>query len=144
MYAAVFGCEKFNKFIYGKHTLIEIDHKPLQSIMKKPLSQAPTRIQRLLLRLQRNDVDFQYRPGKELIITDASSRAYVSIRYPEDKELNDEIDFHVHSIISSIPISKSKFDAFKAATSVDRALQESSKIIRNGWPELREQVPNEI
>ena len=144
MYAVVFGCERFNQFIYGKHTIIETDHKPLQSIIKKPLSQAPTRIQRLLLRLQRYDIDLQYRPGKELVIADALSRAYVSTRYPEDKELDDEIDFHVHSIISSVPISKSKFDAFKAATAADRALQELSKTIRNGWPELREQVPNEI
>ena len=65
MCAVVFGCERFNQSIYGKHTLIETDHKPLQSIIKKPLSQAPTRIQRLLLRLQTYDVDLQYRPGKE-------------------------------------------------------------------------------
>ena len=115
-----------------------------KSIIKKPLSQAPTRIQRLLLRLQRYDVDLQYKPGKELVIADALSRAYVSTRNPEDKELDDEIDFHVHSIIASFPISKSKFDEFKAATATDKTLQELSKIIRNGWPQLREQVHNEI
>ena len=126
MYVVVFDCEKFNQFIYGKHTIIETEHKPLQSIIKKPLSQAPIRIQRLLLRL------------------DALPRAYVSTRYPVVEELDDEMDFYVHSINSSVQVSKSKFDAFKDATVADITLQEIRKAIRYGWSGSREQVHNEI
>ena len=32
---------------------VESDHKPLESITKKPLSAAPPRLQRMLLQLQR-------------------------------------------------------------------------------------------
>ena len=56
MYATVFGCEKFNQYISGKHVDMETDHNPLEAIIKKPLSQVPVRIQRLLLHLQRYDV----------------------------------------------------------------------------------------
>ena len=35
--AVVFGCERFHQYVYGNKTLVESDHKPLESIMKKPL-----------------------------------------------------------------------------------------------------------
>ena len=51
--AVVFACERFHQFIYGKHVLVFSDHKPLESISKKLLAQAPPRLQRMLLRLQK-------------------------------------------------------------------------------------------
>ena len=37
--AVVFGCEKFHKLLYGKRDVtIESDHKPLETIMRKPIS----------------------------------------------------------------------------------------------------------
>ena len=78
MYAIVFGCEKFNQYIYGKHVDRETNHKPLEAIIEKSLSQVPVRIQRLLLRLQRYDVTLTYKPGKELYIADTLSRAYLT------------------------------------------------------------------
>ena len=47
--AIVFACERFNQFIYGKQVTVHSDHKPLEAIIAKPLSQAPPRIQRLLI-----------------------------------------------------------------------------------------------
>ena len=35
--AIVFGCDKFHEYIYGKTVTVETDHKPLESIFKKPL-----------------------------------------------------------------------------------------------------------
>ena len=37
MLAITFACRKFHPYIYGKLTQVESDHKPLESIMKKPL-----------------------------------------------------------------------------------------------------------
>ncbi len=53
------------------------DHKPLVSISRKPLANAPKRLQRLLLRMQRYDVDIQYKPGHEMYLADTLSRAYL-------------------------------------------------------------------
>ncbi|KAI8490470.1 hypothetical protein Bbelb_317380 [Branchiostoma belcheri] len=54
--AVVYGCEKFKTYLYGRDFKIESDHKPLEQIDKKNLTKAPTRLQRLLLRLQ----DYNY------------------------------------------------------------------------------------
>ena len=35
--AVLFGCERFHQFVNGSEVTIISDHKPLESIMKKPL-----------------------------------------------------------------------------------------------------------
>ena len=63
MLAVVFACRKFHQYIYGKSVVVETDHKPLQAISTKPLSQAPLRLQRMLLNLRGYDVEIRYNPG---------------------------------------------------------------------------------
>ena len=58
--AIVFAMERFHQFTYGRMTMVQSDHKPLETIMKKPLSKAPLRLQRMLLRLQRYDIAVSY------------------------------------------------------------------------------------
>lgn len=36
--AIKFGCKKFHQYIYGKKLKVETDHKPLETIFKKPLN----------------------------------------------------------------------------------------------------------
>ena len=60
----VFSCKKFHHYIYGQKFLIENDHKPLQSILKKLINKAPPRLQRFMLYLQRNNFKIQFIPGK--------------------------------------------------------------------------------
>ena len=48
----VFACTKFHQYIYGFLTKVQTDHKPLETIFKKPLHQVSPRLQRMLLRLQ--------------------------------------------------------------------------------------------
>ncbi|KAK3727484.1 hypothetical protein QZH41_006425 [Actinostola sp. cb2023] len=56
---------------------LETDHRPLVSIITKSLDKAPARLQRMLLRLQRYNIDLQYKPGKELYTADTLSRAHL-------------------------------------------------------------------
>ena len=60
--AVVFGCERFHTYLYGKSFTVESDHKPLEMIQRKPLTAAPPRLQRMLLRLQPYDVTIRYCP----------------------------------------------------------------------------------
>ena len=39
--ALVFGCEKFQLYLYGRNFVAETDHKPLEIIIKKPLHLVP-------------------------------------------------------------------------------------------------------
>ncbi|KAK3732551.1 hypothetical protein QZH41_017842, partial [Actinostola sp. cb2023] len=85
--AVVFGCERFHQYIYAKEVTVETDHRPLVSIITKSLDKAPARLQRMLLRLQRYNIDLQYKPGKELYTADTLSRAHLPTTGDEDEDL---------------------------------------------------------
>jgi len=53
--------EKFETYLYGRKVLVESDHKPLEAIFKKRLLNAPKRLQRMLLRLQRYEFEVSYK-----------------------------------------------------------------------------------
>ena len=76
--AVVFACERFHQYIYGKTVEVHSDHKPLKSILKKPSVTAPARLQRMLLRLQKYDINLVYKQGKLLQVADTLSRAQLA------------------------------------------------------------------
>ena len=41
--AIVFSAHKFREYILGKATLVQTDHRPLETILRKPMSVAPLR-----------------------------------------------------------------------------------------------------
>ena len=70
---------------------METDHKPLEAIVTKLLSIGPIRLQRILLRLQQHDISVVHKPGKQMYIADALSRATKPTKASEaeDKSSND-------------------------------------------------------
>lgn len=52
----MFGMEKFHQYTNGRRANVQSDHKPLETI-RKPLLNAPKQMQRMLLRLQKYDVN---------------------------------------------------------------------------------------
>ena len=74
--SVVFGLERFDQYMYGRKVIIHNDHRPLETILKKPLSQAPKRLQALAMRINRYDIEFSYVPGSALVIADTLNRAY--------------------------------------------------------------------
>ena len=89
MLAVVFACRKFHQYIYGKRVVVETDHKPLQGISTKPLSQAPLRLQRMLLNLRGYDVEIRYIPG---VLADTLTQVAVPTGDSEDYEEFQEIN----------------------------------------------------
>ena len=69
MLAVVFACHKFHQYIYGRSVTIETDHKPLQAISTKPLSQVPLRLQKMILNVRGYDVEIRYIPGSKHLCT---------------------------------------------------------------------------
>jgi hypothetical protein len=47
MLAVQYGCERFYTYLMGLRFEIQTDHRPLEAIWRKPLSEAPPRLQRL-------------------------------------------------------------------------------------------------
>ena len=72
--AIVFACQRFSTYLLRRSFIAESDHKPLEMIAMKNLVNAPPRLQRMLLELQKYDVTIKYRPGKEMQLADALSR----------------------------------------------------------------------
>lgn len=98
------------------------------------------RLQRMLLRLQRYILKVMYKPGKELYIADALSRAYLH----KQKENLLEEDLAVNWITSQLPISEQILDAFKKATAEDAEMQMLTKAVLTGWAKERSMMPRSI
>ena len=62
MLAVVFAYRKFHQYIYGRSVVVETDHKPLQAISSKPLSQVPLRLQKMILNVRGYDVKIRHVP----------------------------------------------------------------------------------
>lgn len=74
--AISFGANKFLDFIYRMDTDVQTDHKPLISIMKKPIFKiGSVRLQRLRLKLLKYTLNVYYVPGKEIHFVDMLSRS---------------------------------------------------------------------
>ena len=82
----MFGVEQNHQFVYGRKIVLWYDHKPLETISKRPLATAPKRLQRLLLGLQQEDFEIRYKPGPEKYLSDTLSRAYPPTTDPSRAE----------------------------------------------------------
>ena len=68
--------EKFHHYITGKDTHAETHHKPIEIIFQKSLLNAPKKLQRMLLKLQRYNLKVSYKRGNEMYIADLLSRIF--------------------------------------------------------------------
>ena len=73
----LFGLDRFHHYTYGREVVMYTDNKPLISIVQKPLFRAPRRLQAILMKMQTYQFDLQYKPGKQIPVVDALSRAPV-------------------------------------------------------------------
>ena len=136
MAAIVLGATKFHEYIYAKGPIhVETDHRPLESIFKKLLSQMSPRIQRMMLKVQKYNLKVQYKSGRELYIADMLSRACIS---KDETPICDE-KYSMFSI-ENLPCSQSKLSALKEETLKDMELNILKDTISRGWPENKRQI----
>lgn len=141
MFAILFGCRRFHQYIYGHEVKVETDQKPLVSIMKKTLLAAPPRLQRIILQLHRYELEINHLHGKSIPVADTLSRKYLADTYPK---LSEGMEAHVHTIISSVPVSDRKFELIKLSTERDMQLVTLKEFILSGWPDTRKECPAAI
>ena len=133
--------EKFHQFTSGRKILAQSDHKPLEIICKKPLINAPKRLQSMLLRLQRYDYEVQYKKGNELYTADTLSRAPVSTS--DTRSSAETLTEHVN-MVDYLPISAGRIQEIRQATQNDVNLKILKDTILAGWPEDKHQVNENI
>ena len=79
MLAIVFALRRFDQYVYGREVLVESDHQPLETILRKPLHEAPRRLQRMMTELQRYGLTVNYLKGENMYLADTLSRAFLPI-----------------------------------------------------------------
>ena len=139
MLVVVFTCCKFHQYIYGRSVLVETDHKPLQAISTKPLSQVPLRLQKMILNVRGYDVEIRCIPGCKQVLADTLSRASVQNTDPRAFEAFQEINM----VLSVFFFSEERYEEFQKETKTDPELQAVLTMVTSGWPDTKPQVPIE-
>lgn len=142
--AVLFACDKFHQYVYGRHITIETDHKPLISIVKKNLSQAPPRLQRMLLSLQKYNFTLIYKKGKDLCVADTLSRAQYETDDSNSPMLDDkEVEAQICAIVNEINVSVGPniMSRISSLTDVDVELKTLKDYLLNTWPNEKKNVP---
>ncbi|RXN13855.1 Retrovirus-related Pol poly from transposon [Labeo rohita] len=103
--AILWGCKRFHQYVYGRHITVESDHKPLEAIIRKPLSAAPPRLQRMILQLQKYSFTIVHVPGKNIPVADTLSRKSMPCL---DENFSEGTDVQVHTVLSALPVTDAK------------------------------------
>ena len=133
--AIVFGVQRFHHYLFGRTFTVFTDHKPLVMIVDKPLSSAPPRLQRMLLKLQDYNFNIQYLPGKENTLADGLSRL-------PNASNSETIDLDVR--VDLVRFSTEYLDDLRCETSQDTNLHHLAQVIVSGWPESIRDLPESL
>jgi len=89
----------------------------------------------MLLRLQPYDLDVKYKPGTDIPIGDALSRANLPETEPDEEPI-------MINMIDFVSVTPSRYQDFQARTANE--LNELYSMIIKGWPESRNEIPHSI
>ena len=123
--AIVYASKKFDTHIYGRDVVtVKTDHKPLEVIVRKALNSAPQRLQPMLLRLQRYNLEIRYKKGKEMFLADTLSRAFLPKAHVSAfVHKLEEIDFK-----ASLPVSDARWHLIENASADDPVFQNCDRL----------------
>lgn len=135
--AVQFGLQRFHQYLYGQPVVVETDHLPLIGIMNKGLNDISPRLLKMRLRSQLYDYTLVHNPGKELVLADTLSCAFVS-DVCENAEALDTLDNdQIHSVTNGVLRNPTFKDRLLSAVQSDATLQIVVTYIQNGWPAKR-------
>ena len=139
--------DKWHQYLYGKHDItVHTDHQPLETIFKKPLTKAPRRLQRMMLKLQRYQFTVRYKKGKELYVADTLSRAAVT-GHPSSTAKQECEVFRLEIAEMDLEPNQVTPDTLKRIrreTAKDPVLAPLHMVIMNGWPSERKETPEPL
>ena len=139
--AIVFAAEKFNQYTYGRKVFVESDHKPLEVIYQKPLVVAPKRLQRMLLCLQKYELEIYFKLGQHMYLADTLSRAPLS---RDDEVLSIEKEIEEIQMVDFLPIHTASLENIRRESLKDSPIQALQKVIKSGWPETKSDLPVQV
>ena len=99
----------------------------------------------MLLRLQRFNLDVNYKPGTQMFIADHLSRA--SLKATDNTQDNFQVfvlELESLNPFDSIKVAPERLTQLQKATAQDLALETLKTTVATGWPEKKEQVPIQV
>ena len=149
--ALVFACNRFDRYFHSRQKITALtDHKPLETILRKSINQAPKTLQRMMLRLQKYHLNVVYKKGRDMHISDHLSRSALStsentkleeydiFSTQEENELMqdiEEIDPDLYHDVSDRTLLQ-----IREATVADDNLMTLAEMVTYGWPDDKSQV----
>lgn len=130
-----FGCTKFHEYVYGKELLIETDHKPLETIFKKSIADAPMRLQKILWDVVQYSPKVQYIKGTDISIANTLSRD-CNIHEYETEEM-----YQINTILT---LTDEAHQRLVTATQQDLELQLLKAVINHQWPDDETKLPESV
>ena len=145
--ALIFGITRFHTYLFGKSFKVHTDHKPLAMIWDKPLTSAPPRLQRLLIKIQGYNFDIEYKPGNTMLLSDTLSRLPNQSKnkeIPLDLRIDGVNLEDIDSQMDLINFGSAKQCALQEETHKDPTLIELRKMVNTGWLETIKEVPDNL
>ena len=145
--AIVFGCKKFEQYIYGQRILVQSDHRHLETILKKPLVKAPKRLQRMIMQLQHFDLTVKYVPGKDVSVADALSREYLGNAEPlggNEDQVWAMDDLKQLSSVNYVALKATTVAEIEEHSEKEEQLMKLKDYTINGWPEKYSKIENNM
>lgn len=129
--AVVFACSRFHNFLYGREFVVESDHKPLESLIKRDIDDVTPRLQRMFLALLKYPgLSLVYLPGKDMLVADCLSRAALKTTDESDSQLEGV----VHSLTKRACMSEENYDRYVETLNRDERYMRIVRYIQCGWP----------
>jgi hypothetical protein len=148
--AIIFAVKKFHRYIFGRHFLLQTDHKPLLSIFgsKKGIPvHTANRLQRWALTLLGYDFKVEYVSTTQFGHADVLSRLIDRHVKPDDEfvvasvHMEQDMDRVFDDAIIDLPV---KFEDVLDATKKDKTLQTVLGFTKRQWPENPKSLSTEL
>ena len=108
--------------------------------MKNPLNNAPSRLLRMLLKLQRYNLVVTYEKRTTILLADTLSHTHLScVNVCEFASKLESVD---HTVL--LAVSENRLQQIKHASANDSVLTTLRHTIQQGWPNDKRKVPSNI
>lgn len=120
---------------------METDHLPLPAIFKKSLSDVPKRVQRMILSLQRYELNVKYVKGSQVIIANTLSRSIRDNQPATSGEANSLLtSIEEVNVLDTIEVHEDLLLKIQQATVRDETSRVRKEYIMIGWPKYKHKV----